>query len=62
MPYEWLAPVDDLDDAALLPAYGGKMGVDATRKWPSEGFGPAGVGLIPAAPRMELHGATRIVS
>ena len=30
--------VDDLDDAALLPAYGGKMGVDATRKWPSEGF------------------------
>jgi 4-hydroxy-3-polyprenylbenzoate decarboxylase len=31
-------PVDDLDDAAMLPAYGGKMGVDATRKWPSEGF------------------------
>jgi 4-hydroxy-3-polyprenylbenzoate decarboxylase len=31
-------PVDDLDDASLLPAYGGKMGVDATRKWPSEGF------------------------
>ena len=31
-------PVDDLDDAALLPAYGGKMGVDATRKWPAEGF------------------------
>jgi len=31
-------PVDDLDDAAVSPAYGGKMGVDATRKWPSEGF------------------------
>ena len=31
-------PVDDLDDAALLPAFGGKMGVDATRKWPTEGF------------------------
>ena len=30
-------PVDDLDDAALLPAYGGKMGIDATRKWPQEG-------------------------
>ena len=30
-------PVDDLDDAAILPAFGGKMGVDATRKWPSEG-------------------------
>jgi 4-hydroxy-3-polyprenylbenzoate decarboxylase len=31
-------PVDDLDDAALQPAFGGKMGIDATRKWPSEGF------------------------
>ena len=31
-------PVDDLDDAADLPAYGGKMGIDATRKWPSEGY------------------------
>jgi 4-hydroxy-3-polyprenylbenzoate decarboxylase len=30
-------PVDDLDDAAVLPAFGGKMGIDATRKWPSEG-------------------------
>ena len=30
-------PVDDLDDAALHPAYGGKMGIDATRKWPAEG-------------------------
>jgi 4-hydroxy-3-polyprenylbenzoate decarboxylase len=31
-------PVDDLDDAAEMPAYGGKMGIDATRKWPSEGY------------------------
>jgi 4-hydroxy-3-polyprenylbenzoate decarboxylase len=31
-------PVDDLDDAAELPAYGGKIGIDATRKWPSEGY------------------------
>jgi 4-hydroxy-3-polyprenylbenzoate decarboxylase len=30
-------PVDDLDDAAMLPAFGGKMGIDATRKGPSEG-------------------------
>jgi len=30
-------PVDDLDDAALAPAYGGKMGIDATRKLPAEG-------------------------
>jgi len=31
-------PVDDLDDAAFAPAFGGKMGVDATRKWPAEGM------------------------
>jgi 4-hydroxy-3-polyprenylbenzoate decarboxylase len=31
-------PVDDLDDAADLPAFGGKMGIDATRKWTSEGY------------------------
>ena len=31
-------PVDDLDDAADLPAFGGKMGIDATRKWASEGY------------------------
>lgn len=30
-------PVDDLDDAALMPAFGGKMGIDATRKGPGEG-------------------------
>jgi 4-hydroxy-3-polyprenylbenzoate decarboxylase len=30
-------PVDDLDDAAIHPAFGGKMGIDATRKWASEG-------------------------
>jgi 4-hydroxy-3-polyprenylbenzoate decarboxylase len=33
-----MGPVDDLDDAAVAPAFGGKMGIDATRKWPSEGF------------------------
>jgi 4-hydroxy-3-polyprenylbenzoate decarboxylase len=31
-------PVDDLDDASELPAFGGKMGIDATRKWASEGY------------------------
>jgi 4-hydroxy-3-polyprenylbenzoate decarboxylase len=31
-------PLDDLDDACELPAYGGKMGIDATRKWVSEGY------------------------
>src|SRR3989454_1184373 len=33
-----LGPIDSLDHASRLPNYGSKMGVDATRKWASEGF------------------------
>jgi 4-hydroxy-3-polyprenylbenzoate decarboxylase len=47
-------PVDDLDDAAIAPAFGGKMGIDATRKWPSEGFTrewPTRLATAPAAAR-----------
>src|SRR6202030_1902102 len=33
-----LGPIDSLDHAARLPNYGSKMGIDATRKWASEGF------------------------
>ncbi len=33
-----LGPVDSLDHASRLPNFGSKMGVDATRKWTSEGF------------------------
>ena len=31
-------PVDELDHASPFPCYGSKMGIDATRKWPSEGY------------------------
>jgi 4-hydroxy-3-polyprenylbenzoate decarboxylase len=31
-------PVDDLDHAAQTAAFGSKMGIDGTRKWPEEGF------------------------
>lgn len=31
-------PVDALDHASPLPFLGSKMGIDATRKWPEEGF------------------------
>ena len=31
-------PVDDLENASPIPAFGSKMGIDATRKWASEGF------------------------
>jgi 4-hydroxy-3-polyprenylbenzoate decarboxylase len=33
-----MGPVDVLDHAARLTGYGSKMGIDATRKWHSEGF------------------------
>ena len=33
-----LGPVDQLEHASRLPSFGSKMGVDATHKWPSEGF------------------------
>jgi len=33
-----MGPVDSLDHAARIQDFGSKMGVDATRKWPSEGF------------------------
>ena len=31
-------PVDALEHASPIPHYGSKMGIDATRKWKSEGF------------------------
>src|SRR6266403_3293480 len=33
-----LGPVDSLDHASRLPNFGSKMGIDATRKWATEGF------------------------
>jgi 4-hydroxy-3-polyprenylbenzoate decarboxylase len=33
-----MGPVDSLDHASRLANVGSKMGIDATRKWPQEGF------------------------
>jgi 4-hydroxy-3-polyprenylbenzoate decarboxylase len=33
-----LGPVDTLDHAARMQDFGSKMGIDATRKWETEGF------------------------
>jgi 4-hydroxy-3-polyprenylbenzoate decarboxylase len=33
-----MGPIDSLDHASRQPNYGSKMGVDATRKWKTEGF------------------------
>jgi 4-hydroxy-3-polyprenylbenzoate decarboxylase len=41
-----LGPVDSLDHSSRLPNYGSKMGVDATRKWPAEGFARPWPGVI----------------
>jgi 4-hydroxy-3-polyprenylbenzoate decarboxylase len=54
-------PLDDLDDACDMPAYGGKMGIDATRKWASEGYTrmwPSRISTTEAA----AHRATQIMS
>lgn len=42
--------VDQLDHASYSPAFGGKIGVDATAKWPEEGYSrswPEPVGMTP---------------
>jgi 4-hydroxy-3-polyprenylbenzoate decarboxylase len=33
-----LGPSDTLDHASRIQDFGSKMGIDATRKWASEGF------------------------
>ena len=45
-----MGPVDSLDHASRLPNYGSKMGVDATRKWPEEGFTRPWPGVITMDP------------
>ena len=48
-----LGPVDSLDHASRLPNFGSKMGIDATRKWASEGF------LRPWPDEIVMDGKTR---
>ncbi len=48
-----LGPVDSLDHASRLPNFGSKMGIDATQKWPAEGFNRVW------PPMIEMDAATR---
>lgn len=48
-----MGPVDSLDHSSRLPNYGSKMGVDATRKWPEEGFGRPWPDLIEMDPEVK---------
>jgi 4-hydroxy-3-polyprenylbenzoate decarboxylase len=41
-----MGPIDSLDHASRLPNFGSKMGIDATRKWPGEGFTRPWPGVI----------------
>ncbi len=45
-----LGPVDSLDHASRLANFGSKMGIDATRKWPQEGFERRWPGVITMSP------------
>ncbi len=46
-------PVDSLDHASRLPNFGSKMGIDATRKWPEEGFSRPWPDVIQMAPEVK---------
>jgi 4-hydroxy-3-polyprenylbenzoate decarboxylase len=48
-----MGPVDSLDHSSRLPDYGSKMGVDATRKWPGEGFTRPWPGVIEMSPEVK---------
>ncbi|MBI2302822.1 MAG: menaquinone biosynthesis decarboxylase, partial [Armatimonadetes bacterium] len=46
-------PLDALDHTCPQPAWGSKMGIDATQKWPSEGFAREWPDEIVMAPEVE---------
>jgi 4-hydroxy-3-polyprenylbenzoate decarboxylase len=48
-----MGPVDSLDHASRLPNYGSKMGIDATRKWPQEGFARRWPDVIRMSPEVK---------
>lgn len=48
-----LGPVDSLDHASRLANFGSKMGVDATRKWPHEGFDRRWPDVIAMSPEVK---------
>jgi len=48
-------PVDALDHASPYPFYGSKMAIDATRKWPEEGFGRDWPEVIEMTPEVKAR-------
>lgn len=47
-----LGPVDSLDHSSRMANFGSKMGVDATTKWPSEGFSRRWPNVIKMSPEV----------
>ncbi|MBL7008714.1 MAG: UbiD family decarboxylase, partial [Planctomycetes bacterium] len=50
-----LGPIEVLDHASRAACYGSKVGVDATRKWPEEGFSRDWPDEILMAPEVEAR-------
>src|SRR5437763_12270216 len=48
-----LGPVDSLDHSSRLPNFGSKMGIDATRKWTTEGFARPWPDVITMSPEVK---------
>jgi 4-hydroxy-3-polyprenylbenzoate decarboxylase len=48
-----MGPVDSLDHSSRLPNFGSKMGIDATRKWPEEGFARPWPDVIEMTPEIK---------
>jgi len=48
-----MGPVDSLDHSSRMANYGSKMGIDATRKWPGEGFTRPWPGVIAMTPEVK---------
>ena len=49
----WQGPLDQLDHASNFPAYGGKVGIDATKKWKEEGYARKWPEMITMTPEVK---------
>jgi 4-hydroxy-3-polyprenylbenzoate decarboxylase len=45
--------LDQLDHASNFPAYGGKIGIDATKKWKEEGYARPWPEMITMTPEVK---------
>ena len=48
-----MGPIDSLDHSSRMPNWGSKMGIDATRKWPQEGFNREWPDVLKMSPQVK---------